>query len=56
MSFKDDSATFENWLREQCARIGCEVVEADLDYKHARPELGDVSRGQLLTIRNSMKS
>jgi hypothetical protein len=34
MSFKDDSAAFEDWLREQCAHIGCEVVEADLEYKH----------------------
>jgi aminoglycoside phosphotransferase (APT) family kinase protein len=34
MSFKDDNAAFEDWLREQCARIGCEVVEADLEYKH----------------------
>jgi hypothetical protein len=34
MSLKDDSAAFEDWLREQCADIGCEVVEADLEYKH----------------------
>jgi hypothetical protein len=34
MAFKDDSAAFEDWLREQCAHIGCEVVEADLEYKH----------------------
>ena len=34
MSFKDDNAAFENWLREQCALIGCEIVEADLEYKH----------------------
>src|SRR6476659_6174714 len=34
MAFKDDSAAFEDWLRGQCAHIGCEVVEADLQYKH----------------------
>jgi hypothetical protein len=34
MSFKDDSTAFGDWLREQCTHIGCEVVEADLEYKH----------------------
>jgi Uncharacterized protein conserved in bacteria (DUF2252) len=34
MSFKEDNAAFEDWLRAQCGRIGCEVVEDDLKYKH----------------------
>jgi uncharacterized protein DUF2252 len=36
MSFKSDNAAYEDWLRAQCRRIGCPVVEADLKYKHAR--------------------
>ncbi len=31
MSFLEDNASYENWLRGQCA-----VVEADLEYKHER--------------------
>ena len=34
MTFEEDNSAFEDWLREQCAHIGCEVVEADLEYKH----------------------
>jgi hypothetical protein len=36
MSFKSDNAAYEDWLRAQCRRIGCRVVEADLKYKHTR--------------------
>src|SRR5262249_17503290 len=34
--FKRDNTAYEDWLRAQCERIGCRVVEADLKYKHAR--------------------
>lgn len=34
MSFKADNAAFEDWLREQCRRIGCVLVESDLAFKH----------------------
>jgi hypothetical protein len=34
MTFNEDNAGFEDWLREQCLLNGCEVAEADLEYKH----------------------
>src|SRR4029077_6061169 len=33
MTFEEDNSAFEDWLRERCLLNGCEVVEADLEYK-----------------------
>jgi hypothetical protein len=34
--FQEVNASFEDWLRDRCAAIGCKVVEKDLKRKHER--------------------
>jgi len=34
MTFQEDNAEFEDWLRKRCLLNGCEVVEPDIEYKH----------------------
>ena len=34
MTFREDNAEFEDWLRKRCLLNGCDVVEADIEYKH----------------------
>src|SRR6516165_1150222 len=34
MTFQEDNAEFEDWLRKRCLLNGCDVVEADIEYKH----------------------
>jgi Uncharacterized protein conserved in bacteria (DUF2252) len=36
MSFQHVNDSFEEWLRERCAALGCSVVETDLQRKHKR--------------------
>ena len=34
MTFQEDNAEFEDWLRKRCLLNGCEAVEADIEYQH----------------------
>jgi hypothetical protein len=36
MSFTEVNESFEEWLRDRCIVLGCELVEADLNRKHER--------------------